>query len=435
LSSLLIKNGRIIDPCSNVDQVSDLLIENGKVSRIERDIQAPGTPCLSATGLIVAPGFIDIHVHLREPGREDEETIESGSQAAAAGGFTSICCMPNTDPINDSPTVTHYIVKEAERRAVTRVFPIGAISIGSAGEKLAEIGEMVAAGAVGISDDGKPVMNGQLMRRAMEYSLPFKIPVIEHCEDLHLSAHGSMNEGYQSTVLGVKGISRTAEDTMASRDIILAELTGAHIHIAHLSTRGAVELMRDAKRKGIHATCEVTPHHFTLTDAACCGYDTNTKMNPPLRTDDDVEALLEGLADGTIDCIATDHAPHNPNEKMLEFDRAPFGITGLETALGVSLTGLFHTGKINLKRLIELLTINAARIINKPLGTLGIGAEGDVTLFSTDAEWVYDVNQTKSKSRNCPFHGMKLKGQVAGTVVAGKVVYQEPTLLTKRRMP
>jgi dihydroorotase len=425
----LIKNGRIIDPSSNLDKVSDLLVEAGKVSRIGQGIQAPGTPSLDATGLIVAPGFIDIHVHLREPGREDEETIESGSQAATVGGFTSICCMPNTDPVNDSPTVTHYIVKEAERHAVTRVFPIGAISIGSVGEKLAEIGEMVEAGVVGISDDGKPVMNGQLMRRAMEYSLPFKIPVIEHCEDLHLSAHGSMNEGYQSTVLGVKGMSRTAEDTMASRDIILAELTGAHIHIAHLSTRGALELVRDAKLKGIHATCEVTPHHFTLTDAACCGYDTNTKMSPPLRTDDDVEALTAGLADGTIDCIATDHAPHNPNEKMLEFDRAPFGVTGLETALGLTLTRLFHTGKIDLKRLIELFTINAAKIINKPLGTLSIGTEGDVTLFSTEAEWVYDVNQTKSKSRNCPFHGMKLKGQVAGTVVAGKIVYRNEGLL------
>jgi dihydroorotase len=429
LNSLLIKNGRVIDPSSSVDQVSDLLIENGKISRIDRGIQAPDTPSLDATGLIVAPGFIDIHVHLREPGREDEETIESGSQAAAAGGFTSICCMPNTDPINDSPTVTHYIVKEAERRAVTRVFPIGAISIGSAGEKLAEIGEMVEAGVVAISDDGKPVMNGQLMRRAMEYSLPFKIPVIEHCEDLHLSAHGSMNEGYQSTVLGLKGMSRTAEDTMAARDIILAELTGAHIHIAHLSTRGALDLVRDAKRKGIHATCEVTPHHFTLTDAACCGYDTNTKMSPPLRTDDDVEALIEGLVDGTIDCIATDHAPHNPNEKMLEFDRAPFGITGLETALGVSLTRVFHSGKIDLKRLVELFTINAARIISRPLGTLSLGAAADVTLFNTEAEWVYDVNKTKSRSRNCPFHGMKLKGQVAGTVVAGKIVYCNEELL------
>lgn len=433
MSSLLIKNGRIVDPASSFDQVSDLLIEDGRVSRLERGILAPGADILDATGLIVAPGFIDIHVHLREPGREDEETIESGSQAAAAGGFTTICCMPNTHPINDSPTVTTYIVKEAEKRAVTRICPIGAITLGSAGEKLAEIGEMVQAGAVGISDDGKPVMNGQLMRRAMEYSLPFKIPVIEHCEDLYLSAHGSMNEGYHSTVLGLKGISRTAEDTMASRDIILAELTGAHIHIAHLSTRGALELVREAKRKGIHATCEVTPHHFTLTDAACCGYDTNTKMNPPLRTDDDVAALIEGIADGTIDCIATDHAPHNPNEKMLEFDRAPFGITGLETALGLALTRLYHTGKISLNRLVELFTVNPARIIGRPLGTLQAGAAADVTLFSLDSEWTYDVNQTRSKSRNCPFHGMKLKGQVAGTVVAGRVVYQNDALVTKAR--
>jgi dihydroorotase len=429
LTSLLIKNGRIIDPASNVDQTADLLIENGKVSRIDRSIRASGIQTIDAQNLIVAPGFIDIHVHLREPGREDEETIETGSQAAAAGGFTSICCMPNTDPVNDSPTVTHYILKEAERRAVTRVFPIGAISIGSAGEKLAEIGEMVEAGAVGISDDGKPVMNGQLMRRAMEYSLPFRIPVIEHCEDLYLAGGGSMNEGYHSTVLGLKGISRTAEDSMVARDIILAELTGAHIHIAHLSTRGALELVRSAKKKGIHVTCEVTPHHFTLTDAACCGYDTNAKMSPPLRTADDLEALIEGLADGTVDCIATDHAPHNPNEKMLEFDRAPFGITGLETALGLALTRLYHAKRISLNRLVQLFTIDAARIINKPLGTLQAGAEGDVTLFDLDADWVYDVNQTKSNSRNCPFHGMKLKGQVAGTVVAGKLVYQSNNLL------
>lgn len=428
MSSLLIKNGRIVDPSSNVDRIADLLIQDGKVSKIDCEIQSPGSTVIDAAGLIVAPGFLDIHVHLREPGREDEETIETGSLAAAAGGFTTICCMPNTDPINDSPTVTHYIIKEAERRAVTRVFPIGAISLGSAGEKLAEIGEMVEAGAVGISDDGKGVMNGQLMRRAMEYSLPFKIPVIEHCEDVHLAAHGAMNEGYHSTVLGLKGISRTAEDTMAARDIILAELTGAHIHIAHLSTRGTLELVRSAKKQGIHATCEVTPHHFTLTDAACCGYDTNTKMNPPLRTDDDVEALVEGLADGTVDCIATDHAPHNPNEKMLEFDRAPFGIMGLETALGLALARLYHTGKISLNRLVELFTINAARIINKRLGTLRAGAEGDVTLFHTDSEWVYDVHKTRSKSRNCPFHGMKLQGQVMATVVAGKVVYQSDLL-------
>lgn len=429
LSSLLIKGGRIIDPASNLDRAGDVLIEEGKISRIEPSIWAPGIRSIDASGLIVAPGFVDIHVHLREPGREDEETIESGSRAAAAGGFTTICCMPNTDPVNDSPTVTRYIIEEAARHAVTRVFPIGAISAGSAGEKLSEIGEMVEAGAVGISDDGKPVMDGQLMRRAMEYSLPFRIPVIEHCEDLHLSAHGSMNEGFQSTALGLKGISRAAEDTMASRDIILAELTGAHIHIAHLSTRGALDLVRQGKRKGIHVTCEVTPHHFTLTDAACCGYDTNAKMSPPLRTQDDLNGLIEGLVDGTIDCIATDHAPHNANEKMLEFDRAPFGITGLETALGLSLTRLFHTGKLDLKRLIELFTVNAARIINRPLGELAIGAEADVTLFSTESEWVYDVSRTQSKSRNSPFHGMRLKGQVAATIVAGKTVYLNEGLL------
>ena len=429
MSALLIKGGQIIDPASNLDEVSDLLIEDGKVSRIERGIKVPVERILDASGLIVAPGFIDIHVHLREPGREDEETLESGSQTAATGGFTAICCMPNTDPINDCPAVTSYIIKEAESRAITRVFPIGAISVGSAGERLAEIGEMVTAGAVGISDDGQPVMNGQLMRRAMEYSLPFKIPVIEHCEDLHLSARGSMNEGYYSTVLGLKGINRTAEDTMAGRDIMLAELTGAHIHIAHLSTRGTLQLVREAKRRGIHVTCEVTPHHFTLTDAACCEYDTNTKMNPPLRTDDDIQALIEGLSDGTVDCIATDHAPHNSNEKMLEFDRAPFGITGLETALGLALSRLYHSGKISIRKLVELFTINPTRIINKPLGTLRVGAAADVTLFSANADWVYDVGQTKSKSRNCPFHGMKLTGQVAGTVVAGRVVYQNQDLL------
>ncbi len=428
MNSLLIKNGRIIDPASGLDAVSDLFIDDGRIRKVGQNIKVSADQIIDATGLIVSPGFIDLHVHLREPGREDEETIESGSKTAAAGGFTAICCMPNTDPINDSPTVTKYICEEAQQRGVTRIFPIGAISMGSAGERLAEIGEMVSAGAVGISDDGKPVMNGQLMRRAMEYSLPFKIPVIEHCEDLHLSAKGSMNEGYYSTVLGLKGISRTAEDAMASRDILLAELTGAHIHIAHLSTQGALELVRAAKQKGIHVTCEVTPHHFTLADAACCGYDTNTKMNPPLRTQKDIEALVEGIVDGTVDCVATDHAPHNPNEKMLEFDCAPFGIIGLETALSLALTQLYHTGKISLKRLVELFSTNPAKIINKSLGTLNVGAEADVTVFGLDREWEYDVNQTLSKSRNSPFHGAKLKGRVTTTIMAGKVVYQAPEL-------
>jgi dihydroorotase len=427
--SVLIKNGRIIDPVLNLDQVSDLLIEDGKVSRIGQSIPTFSVEVLDASGLVVAPGFIDIHVHLREPGREDEETIETGSLAAATGGFTSVCCMPNTDPVNDNPSVTSYIKSAAAQRAVTRVFPLGAISQGRKGEKLAEIGEMVEAGIVGISDDGQGVMNGQLMRRAMEYSLPFGIPVIEHCEDQFLAAHGVMNEGYYSTVLGLKGISRLAEDAMAARDIQLAELTGAHIHIAHLSTRGALELVRAAKARGIHVTCEVTPHHFTLTDAACCGYDTHTKMNPPLRTEDDVQALIGGIADGVIDCIATDHAPHNPNEKMLEFDYAPFGITGLETALGLALTRLYHTGKISLRRLVELMSVNPARFVRKPLGQLKPGLEGDVTVFNPDAEWVYDVHQSQSKSRNSPFHEMKLKGQAAATVVGGRIVYRNPALV------
>ncbi len=426
MASLLVKNGRVVDPAQELDRISDVLLEDGKVSRIATGLQAPGSPVLDAAGLIVAPGLIDIHVHLREPGREDEETIQSGSEAAAVGGFTSICCMPNTNPVNDNPAVTSFILKEAERRALTRVFPIGAISAGSAGERLAEIGEMVNAGAVGISDDGKGVMDGQLMRRALEYSLPFKIPVIEHCEDLNLSAHGCMNEGYNSTLLGLKGMSRTAEDAMAARDIMLAELTGAHIHIAHLSTRGAADLVRQAKGKGIHVTCEVCPHHFTLSDAACCDYDTNAKMSPPLRTEDDIEALLEAIVDGTVDCIVTDHAPHNPNEKMLEFDQAPFGIIGLESALGLVLTRLYHPGLISLKRVVELMSTQPAQLINQPLGHLKAGAAADLTLFDTEAEWVYDLGQTKSMSRNSPFHGTALKGRVAATIVAGKVVYRSP---------
>ena len=426
MASLLVKNGRVVDPAQELDRISDVLLEDGKVSRIATGLQAPGSPVLDAAGLIVAPGLIDIHVHLREPGREDEETIQSGSEAAAVGGFTSICCMPNTNPVNDNPAVTSFILKEAERRALTRVFPIGAISAGSAGERLAEIGEMVNAGAVGISDDGKGVMDGQLMRRALEYSLPFKIPVIEHCEDLNLSARGCMNEGYNSTLLGLKGMSRTAEDAMAARDIMLAELTGAHIHIAHLSTRGAADLVRQAKGKGIHVTCEVCPHHFTLSDAACCDYDTNAKMSPPLRTEDDIEALLEAIVDGTVDCIVTDHAPHNPNEKMLEFDQAPFGIIGLESALGLVLTRLYHPGLISLKRVVELMSTQPAQLINQPLGHLKAGAAADLTLFDTEAEWVYDLGQTKSMSRNSPFHGTALKGRVAATIVAGKVVYRSP---------
>ncbi len=430
MNKFLLKNGRIIDPASQLDLVGDLLVEDGTIQAIAPQIPDPEAEVKDASGLIVAPGLIDLHVHLREPGREDEETIESGSEAAVAGGFTTICAMPNTSPVNDNPAVTQLIVEKAARVGACRIFPIGAISMESKGEKLAEIGEMVASGAVGISDDGKGVMNGQLLRRAMEYALPFAIPVIEHCEDRHLAGQGVMNEGFYSTFLGLKGISRLAEDSMAARDIQLAELSGTRLHIAHLSTRGTLELVRDAKRKGIRVTCEVAPHHFSLTDAACCGYDPNTKMNPPLRSDSDVEALIEGLADGTVDCIATDHAPHNPNEKALEFAQAPFGILGLETALGLALTRLYHTGKISLPRLVELFTLNPARIIGKELGTLKPGAPADITLFHPDFPWTYDVNQSRSKSRNSPFHGMTLKGAPAATFVAGRLVYQNTALFS-----
>jgi dihydroorotase len=406
-----------------------LWIEDGVIRQVGQGLVAQGIPVMDAAGLVVAPGFIDLHVHLREPGREDEETIESGSRAAAAGGFTTVCCMPNTSPVNDNPAVTRYIMEKAARVAVIRVLPVGAITEGSKGERLAEIGEMVEAGAVGVSDDGKGVMNSQLMRRAMEYSLPFNIPVIEHCEDDLLAGKGVMNEGFYSTFLGLKGISRLAEDHMAARDLQLAELTGAHLHIAHLSTRGTLALVREAKKRGIRVTCEVAPHHFSLTDAACCGYDTNTKMNPPLRTEEDVEALIEGMADGTVDCIATDHAPHNPNEKALEFDRAPFGILGLETALGLALTRLVQPGKISLSRLVELFTIGPARIIRQPLGTLLAGSEADITLFSPELEWTYNVAETCSRSRNTPFHGTKMRGCAAAAIVRGQVVYRNPALL------
>lgn len=424
MSSLLIKNGRIIDPASKMDQVGDVLISDGKIAQVGTNLSLTEGPVLDASGWVIAPGFIDVHVHLREPGREDKETIESGTQAAAAGGFTSVCCMPNTTPVNDSPANTQFIMQRAKDSAVVRVFPIGAITVGSKGERLAEIGEMVEAGAVGISDDGIGVLNGQLMRRAMEYTLPFDIPVIEHCEDKQFVGKGVMNEGPVATRLGLKGISRLAEENMLKRDLLLAELTGAHLHVAHISTRGSLQMVREARQKGIRVTCEATPHHFTLTDAACCGYDTNTKMNPPLRSAEDVAALVEGLADGTVDCIASDHAPHNANDKMLEFDLAPFGIMGLETSVALALTQLVHTGKISLSRMVELFTIKPAQIIHQPLGRLKPGLQADLTLFDPEESWTYDVSLSKSKSRNTPFNGRQLKGRVQAAIVGGKIVCQ-----------
>jgi dihydroorotase len=424
--NLLIQNGLIVDPTQSIEDKLDLLIEEGCITRLESHITAPDAQTVDASGCVVAPGFIDLHAHLREPGEEYKETIESGAQAAAAGGFTSICAMPNTKPVNDNAAVTKFIVERAREKAVVNVFPIGAITHQSKGETLAEIGEMVEAGAVAVSDDGRSVMNAEVLRRAMEYVNQLGIPVIDHCQDMHLSANGVMHEGYYSTLLGLRGIPAVAEEVQVARDVLLCGMTGAHVHITHLSTAGSLELVRQAKRKGLPVTCEITPHHFTLTDEAVVGYDTNTKMYPPLRSQCDVESLIDGIADGTIDAIATDHAPHHLDEKALDYDQAPPGIIGLETALSLALDRLVHSGKTTLMRLVELMSTNPARIIGLARGSLQVGAAADVTIF--DPQWTItvDVNRFKSKSRNSPFHGWTLKGAVRATIVGGQIVFESP---------
>jgi dihydroorotase len=372
----------------------------------------------------VAPGFIDMHVHLREPGFEHAETIESGSRAAAAGGFTSICCMPNTKPVNDSPMVTSYIVERGRSQAVVNVFPIGAITKGSAGEELAAIGAIKAAGAVAISDDGLPVMNARVMRRAMEFARSYDLPVIQHCEDLNLSAGGDMHEGAQSVRWGLRGIPAASEDAMVARDLLLAELTGARYHVAHISTRNAVAMVDHARRHGLAVTCEATPHHFALADADMAPYDSNYKMKPPLRSAYHRAAVVEGLASGIISAIATDHAPHPGSEKMQEFERCPFGIIGLETALALALEKLVHPGKITLNRMVELFTTGPDSVLRLGRGTLASGAPGDVTVFSTDLSWTYDVNQSYSRSRNSPFDGRTFRGGPVATVVNGQLAWK-----------
>ena len=421
MTLLLIRNGTIIDPSQALEARHDLLIRDGKIEAIGASLQAEDAEVFDATDSIVAPGFIDLHVHFREPGFEYKETIESGARSAVAGGFTSVCCMPNTKPVNDNSAVTSFIVEKARAANLANVFPIGAITQGSKGEQLAEIGEMKRAGIVGISDDGKAVCEAGMMRRALEYAKDFDLPVIDHCEDCCISPGWAMHEGEYSARLGLKGLSGAAEDLQVSRDIQLAELTGAHIHIAHISTAKSVDFVRQAKQQGLRVTCEITPHHFTLTDAAIYerGYDTNCKMAPPLRSQADLEACLEGLADGTIDAIATDHAPHHANEKALEFDQAANGIVGLETAVSLTLDRLVHHKVISLSRMIELLSVNPARIFKLERGTLQIGAIADLTIFDPNKQTKITAANFQSKSRNTPFDTWELTGAPSATIVAG----------------
>lgn len=423
--NLLIKNGRVIDPSQRLDKKSDIHIEDGIIKKISTNIKKnPDMKVVDAKNKIVCPGFIDIHVHLREPGFEHKETIKTGCESAAAGGFTSIVCMPNTNPINDNASVTEYILLKARTEGIVNVFPIGAITKEEKGLALADIGEMYNAGCVGISDDGMPVTDSDLMRRAMEYVKPFGIPVIAHSEDRYLSSNGVINEGLVSTKLGLKGIPSASEEVMISRDIILSDLTGTHLHICHVSSEGSVRLIREAKKRGVPVTAEATPHHFTLTDEAVMEYNTDAKMNPPLRTQKDVEAIIEGLADGTLDVIATDHAPHSQDEKNVEFDLAPFGIVGLETALSLSLK-LVENGILSLPEMISKLTHKASDIVNINRGTLKKGSVADVVIFDPDEEYEVSARNFKSKSKNTPFDKWKLKGVVHGTIVSGKIVYSK----------
>jgi len=422
--SLLIRNGRVVDPAASVDGVQDVLVAGDRIERLGRELPAPdGATVVDAAGKVVCPGFIDIHVHLREPGFEYKETVASGTRAAAAGGFTAVCCMANTHPVNDNRSITDYIRARAAMDGAVRVYPIGAVTRGLGGKELAELAELAEAGCVAFSDDGKCVMNAALYRRAMEYTLPFGAPVISHAEDDHLADGGAMHEGVVSTELGMPGVPAAAEDVMVARDILLAELTGAHLHIAHLSTAGAVRLVREAKARGVHVTAEVTPHHLLLTDEAVRAFDANTKMNPPLRSRRDAEALLEGLLDGTIDCIATDHAPHAQSEKEGEFDLAAFGIVGLETAVGLLLDRLVRPGILPLPTLVARLSRDPARLLGLPGGSLAPGAPADLTILDPAAEWTVDPARFESRSRNTPFGGWRLTGRPWKTIVGGRIAW------------
>jgi dihydroorotase len=421
---LLLRGGRLIDPSRGVDQVGDLLLRDGRIAHCGAPIATPdGATVRDVAGCVVAPGLIDVHVHLREPGREDVETIESGARAAAAGGFTAVCAMPNTKPVTDNQAAVGFIIRQAQRAAAARVYPIGAISVGQQGEALAEMGEMVAAGAVAVSDDGRPVMSSHLMRTALEYARTFDIPVVDHCEDMALAHGGCMNEGLVSARLGLRGIPDEAEEIMVIRDILLAGRTGGHVHLCHMSTRGSVDLIRWGKDRGIRVTAEVCPHHFALTEERVGQYDTNAKMNPPLRTQADVDALVQGVKDGTIDLICTDHAPHHYDEKERAFADAPNGIVGLETSLGVTIHTLVVPGVIDLATMIERMSCAPARIWGLPGGTLAPGHPGDVTVFDPTATWTVDPARFRSKGRNTPWAGATLTGAPRLTIVGGHVVF------------
>jgi dihydroorotase len=421
---LVLRGGRAIDPSRGLDQPADILIQDGKIAAVAPGLAPPeGAEVRDVRDRVVAPGFIDLHVHLREPGNEDVETIATGARAAAAGGFSAVCAMPNTDPVTDNQAAVGFIVRQAARAGLTRVYPIGAISVGQRGERLAEFGEMVGAGAVAVSDDGRPVVSSHLMRTALEYARTFGIPVADHCEDPTLAFGGVMHEGLVSTRLGLKGIPSAAEDIMVSRDIRLAELTGGHVHLCHLSTRGSVAAVRGAKEQGIPVSAEVTPHHLTLTDHACETYDTHAKMNPPLREAADVLALRQALAEGVIDCIASDHAPHAYDAKEAAFDDAPFGVIGLETAFAVAHTELVLGGMLTLSQLVARMSTAPAALFHLAGGTLAPGAPADLVVLDVAARWTVDPARLYSKSRNTPFAGRQLTGRVALTLVGGAIVH------------
>jgi dihydroorotase len=420
----LISGGRVIDPSQNHDAVADLLIVDGKIEALGSGLGVPeDAETIDATGKVVAPGLVDVHVHFREPGREDAETVMTGARAAAAGGFTSVCPMPNTDPVTDNQAAVGFVVKQGEAANAARVYPYGAITIGQKGEQLAEFGELVHAGAVAVSDDGHPVISSHRMRTALEYALTFGIPVADHCEDPTLAVNGVMHEGLVSSRLGLKGIPAAAEDIMVARDVFLAELTGGHVHICHVSCRRAVELIRSGKDRGANVTAEATPHHLTLTDIACEGYDTNAKMNPPLREQEDVAAVREGLKDGTLDLIATDHAPHHYESKERDFDDAAMGVVGLETSLGICLTDLVGQGVLTLPELVARMSTIPAKVFHLPAGTLARGAAADVVVFDAEARWTVDPSRFLSKSRNTPFAGRELVGKVELTMVGGRIIH------------